>query len=199
MISKASDCTINQYIKCLFDNNYTVLGEGSEQEQKEAFHNIETEYIDLSGQFETGEYETIRNILALSSRIELINTLFYIEDTFLKEFKHPFLPAFKEFKKFGYTLKWNDDIEDFYDQLLNVKSSEQSYLVDLEIEKKKLKKPETDEEKSPAKRADFIRMLIGLQKQKYIIDRNVTTVEDLAIMVSELREQMMSNEVKPTE
>lgn len=195
MISKISECTINQYIRCLFDGDLSVLGTGTDKERLEAFQKIEIEFIDLSGQYESNEYETIRAIISLSSRIELINTLLYIEDQCLKEFNHPFLPAFIEFKRFGYNLIWNGDVSKFYDQLINIRSNEKQFEVELEIEKKKLKKPESTEEKPVRKRADFIRMLIGMQKQKYIIDRDKTTMEDLAIMISEIRELTIANEL----
>lgn len=198
MIKKASECTINQYIKCLFDKNYSALGEGTEQELLDAFQNIETEYIDLSGQFESGEYEIIRNIMTISSRIEMVNILMYIHDTCLTEFGRPFLPAITDLKKFGYELIWNNDIEDFRKQLEGIQISEQRYLIQLEDYKTKLKKPEENIIKTERNRPEFIRMLINLQKQGYKIDRDVTTIEDLAIIVSELREQMIANELNPS-
>ena len=197
MITSASECTINQYIKCRFDGKYNVLGEGSETELKEAFYQIETEYIDLSGQYESGDYESIKSIISLGTRIKHIELLLFINQECIKEFNSPWLPSIVDFKKYGYNLTWNKSIDDFLAQLQNVESSEKIFIVELEIAKSKLKKPDENEETKTFKRADFIKMIINLQKLKYIIDRDKTTMEEFAIMVGEAREEMIANDLKP--
>jgi hypothetical protein len=192
MIDKASDCTINQYIKCLFDDKLSVLGDGTDEEQKKAFRNIETEYVDLSGQYETGDYETIKNIISIKGRIKQVELLLFIQEQCIKEFQQPYRPAIKDINRLGYNLTWDDNKEDFLQQLINIKSSEERFNVLLEIENKKLNK---DEENKGITRIEFIRMLISLQKLKYNIDRDKTTMEELGIMVNEMREQMIVNDL----
>jgi hypothetical protein len=171
--------------------------EGTEVEQKEAFSKIDVEYIDLSGQYESGDYENIKNIIALGTRIKHIELLLFINKQCILEFDNPWMPSLVDFKKYGYNLTWDKSIADFINQLENIESSEKVHIVELEIAKKKLKKPDENEETRTYKRADFIKMIINLQKQKYIIDRDRTTMEELAIMVGEVRDQILANDLTP--
>jgi hypothetical protein len=133
MIRSASNTTINEFMLCLFENDFSIIDE-------QAFKTIHAEYIDISGQYETAEYEHIKTILTLSTRIELIKTLLYIEYQCLSQFERPFLPACKDFKKFGYTLIWRDDTEDFVKQLENIEQSENRFKLQLDGERQILEK-----------------------------------------------------------
>jgi hypothetical protein len=190
----ANNTTINEFISCLFDNDFSVIDE-------ETFKNIHIEYIDISGQYETAEYEHIKTILILSTRIELIKTYLYIEYQFLSQFERPFLPVCKDLKKFGYTLIWRDNTEDFVKQLENIEQSEKRFIIQLEGERSALEKQNnkqiSDSEtgqiwQTKQTRKEFIKMIIDLQKQNYKIDRDKTTIEELAIMISDLRDNILA-------
>jgi hypothetical protein len=188
----AKNTTINEFMQCLFENDFSNIDE-------ETFKTIHAEYIDISGQYETSEYEHIKTILTLSTRIELIKTYLYIEYLSLDQFERPFLPACKDFKKFGYTLIWRDNTEDFVKQLENIEQSEKRFQLQLEGEKSALEK-QNDKSAQAGKqnrqtRKEFLKMIIDLQKQNYKIDRDKTMVEDLAIMISELRDNILANTI----
>jgi hypothetical protein len=185
----ALNTTINEFMSCLFENDFSVIPE-------DTFKDIHTEYIDISGQYESAEYEHIKTILTLSTRIELIKTYLYIEYQFLCQFERPFLPACRDLKKFGYTLTWRDDTEDFVRQLEDIEQREKKFNLQLEGEKKILEKSRNaTNEPVKQSRKEFLKMIIDLQKQNYKIDRDKTTVEELAITISELRDNILANNI----
>lgn len=174
----ATICTVNQFIQGWF--------EGVEIEN---FEDIYSDYIDISGLAETQEYSLLTTIHNLQARLIAIPHYVAVQDETVKIFGkyHPI--ATERLSRYGYKMPL--DVKLAPKMLSNVLSKEKRFRYDLQAAEDKLKalkKPESETQDLKKQRRAFIKMLNSLGT-KYRIDRDKTTVEELALMVKESMEQ----------
>lgn len=200
IIQRAADCTIKQYMKCAYDGKLKVLvieGEASEVDLQNAFDLINAEYVDLSGLYITQEFEIVGYINSLDSRIQFMRRWIELQRKFLINFDEPYVPGLKMAKRFGHNLYWDfehPDKDAFLQRIAKIEMSEKKY--ELQVSRKvdeliTLRKKQTT--KSPTileSRKTFVSMLNRLQQARFVIDKEKTTMEDLALMVQDYRDQV---------
>lgn len=198
IIQSASDCVIDRFMKCAFQGKYRCLvisGEATKDQLQNAFEIIYAEYVDLSGLYVTREFEISAYIDSLDKRISTVKRFVSLQRTFLSEFGVPFLPGFALVKKYGHRLYWDfnqPDVEGFLKKLVQIEASESRYQAELnrkvneliELRRKKVNKTFTLLES----RKQFIMSMNRLQQNKYVIDKEKTTMEDLGLMVKDHRD-----------
>jgi hypothetical protein len=197
IIDTAGDCTINQLMKCLFDKKYNVLvinGEFTHDECEEAFKSIYAEFLDLSKLIQSEEFSIMQSMFYIGTRIKRMEILITIERESIEKIGMPFIAAFPTFKRYGYNLFWdkeNPDKEAFLKKITSIEMQEKRFNMQLEekrLELFKIRESKEDKDKSlNEKRIDFIRTLNNVST-KYKIDRDVTTVEEYAIMLCDFNE-----------
>lgn len=199
IIRDAGDCTVKQFIRCAFEQKYRVLlieGQATDDELREAFEFIYSQYIDYAGLYETREFEMSAYINSLDNRIQTIKRFTELQLSFIAEFELPFIPGFEMVEKYGHHLYWDDeqpDIEAFKKRLQQIGGKEKKYesilknkVTELiEFRRRQIKKEFTLLET----RKQFMTMLNRLQQQKFVIDKATTTVEELALMIQDSRDQ----------
>lgn len=191
---------------CAFKEKYRVLlieGEATEEELQQAFEMIYAQHVDLSGLYQTREFEMSAYINFLDTRIRTIERFIELQLTFIHEFGLPFIPGFALVKKYGHNLYWNPaypDIEGFKKRLEQINSRESKYRSTLktkinelvEFRRKQVKKEHTLLES----RKSFLTTLNRLQQAKFVIDKNVTTVEELDLMILDHKEQQEADKIQ---
>lgn len=206
IISQASECTIKQFIKCAFEAKYRGLlveGEASDEELQQAFESIYAQHVDLSGLYQTREFEMSAYINSLDNRIHTIDRFIELQLLFIVEFDIPFIAEFGIIKKYGYNLYWNPefpDIPGFKRKLDQIKNKETKYKSTLknkinelvELRRKQVKKEHTLLES----RKGFLTTVNRLQQAKFVIDKNTTTVEELDLMILDHKEQQDSDRIQ---
>lgn len=180
------DVTIDDYIKAKFKNDFSVI-------PKEDFDNIEVQYIDTSGLYETEEFSKIAYIHYLNNRKNSISLSIRLQTEFLNVFGKPYIPELVFFKKFGYNIVWKDSAEIFFNDLKKIQDSEKKYTSRLENEIKELiklrEKKQNSNESVSQTRHDFISTIISLGKIGYKIDKNTTTLEEFSLMIKKQNEE----------
>lgn len=182
------DVTIKDFSDAWFREKYDKLS-------KEDFDICYSEYIDAAGMFATEEFDLVSGIHYLTNRINTIKTWVSLQKQSVFLLGEPFLDEIDFLSRYGHHIVWNNDIEDFNKQLDRIILRDSRYQVDLEQKYKKL-----DELRSKSnhkildkkqERELFIRMLNSLSKIGFSINKNETTVEELALM---LKAQFEENE-----
>lgn len=206
IITDAADCNIKQFIRCAFEGKYKVLlidGEATDAELQSAFEMIYAQYIDLSGMYQTREFELSAYINFVDNRIRTIERFIELQRLFLREFNMPFLPAFGLFKKYGHHLVWNPEYPDtdlFKKKLGQIEMKEKKYHSILNTKIKDLvefkKKQIAGEHSLLESRKQFITTLNRLQQAKFVIDKNETSVEELALMIRDHKDQIEENKMQ---
>jgi len=210
IIQRAADCTVKQFMQCSFDARYRVLlidGDGSEDDLKMAFEYIYAEYVDYSDLYQSQEFEIVAYINSLDTRIQFIHRFVDLQRKFMEQFDIPFLPGLDMIKRYGHHLYWDANYMDrdaFFKKLFQIEMKEKKYdtKVDqkvkelVELRKKKVQKEHTILES----RKDFVTMLNRLQQARFVIDKDRTTVEELALIIKDQRDQVeeakMQNKIK---
>lgn len=188
-------CIVEDFMNAWFLKDYSKLSEAD-------FKIVYSEYQDTSGLFLTEDFEKQSYIQHLSQRINYVKIFVRLQRDFIKDFKMPFIRDFKNIQeRYGYVLKWNEDLEDFEKQLKKVESREIKHESSLEESIKNLNEsrsqnqkqeiPEEDEVKLKKTRISFLRMLNSLGKIGFKLDRKTTYVEELSLMI---KQQMEENE-----
>lgn len=76
LITSIAVLKLKDFITCCVDNDLSVLGEGSEDERKEAFTDLLSQYYEAKGDTEIKEYlQVVSQIKAIELHRELINTI----------------------------------------------------------------------------------------------------------------------------
>lgn len=212
IIQRAADCNVRKFKQCSFDGKYRVLlieGEASEDDLKSAFEYIYAEYVDYSGLYQSLEFEIVAYINSLDTRIQFVRRFVDLQRKFLEQFDVPFLPGLPMIKKYGHHLYWDtsySDPEAFISRLFQIEMKEKKYetKVDqkvkelIELRKKQIKKEHTILES----RKDFVTMLNRLRQARFVIDDDNTSVEELALIIKDQRDQIeetkMQNKIKST-
>lgn len=182
--------TVNQFRDAWFKGNRTVITD-------EEFKIVYSEYVDTSGLFLSDDFEKQGLIYNLNQRINYVKMFIRLQRDFIHEFRMPFIKDFQNLKhKYGYVLYWNNDIEDFEKQLQRVEQREikNGSFMDLKIDelnraRKNKGISKEDEESLDDSRKGFIRMVNSLGKIGFKIDGNVSTVEELALMIKQQFEE----------
>lgn len=198
LIDSTNACTVDVYMKCRFGKDFSGLiieGPATPEELQVAFGRINDEFIDQSGIVDSAEFDLSNSIFYLDNRVKMIELLIYIQEESIKKIKMPCIGAFPRFKRWGHNLKWNNDIPDFWNQLKTVKQKEIKYQEELDRLLDQLLTIRKDQESLPEfkERENFIRMLNGIQKEFFRIDRTTTTMEEVAIMYNDLRQAIQNN------
>lgn len=180
------EITINQFIKMWFKDS-----------PSEEFEKIYSEYLDLSGLFVSRQFDLLAYIYRLSNRITSIKMSLCIQREMIDVFGEPYEPGLSFFEKYHHKVYWNGDRKQFLDYLIKIESKESRF--EKELAKKQKEFSESQKTKKQPKtitqtRHDFITMLNTLSKNGYKIDRDKTTVEELALMIKETQD----NAAKPS-
>lgn len=168
-------------------------GEADDKDLHNAFEIIYAEYIDAAQLFATIEFEKYAYITNLEARIEVVKNFAKLQREFLNQFDVPFLPGLRMMHQYGYVLQWDGSKEKFLQALDRMLIMDKRYQTELdkankdliELRKKKNKKEHTILQS----RREFISMLNRLQQNRFVIDRDKTMIEDLAMMIVDSRDQ----------
>lgn len=207
LIDNASECTVGQFIKCLFDKKYEVLvisGKFTIEQCSEAFKVIYAEFLDLSKLIETEEFALMQSIFYLSGRVRRLEILISLQRESIEQTGQPFYPGLIPLKRFGYNIIWdnnNPDAKTFLDRIYQIETLEKSHKILLSEKQNDLNKlnslRSSEDISATDKRKRFIRTKNNLQKEGYRIDNDKTTVEELALMICVINEnsqyQVISN------
>jgi hypothetical protein len=199
IIQSAADCNVDKFMKCAFQERYRCLllsGDAPEDQLRTVFEIIYAEYVDLAGLFVTREFEISGYIDSLDKRLSTVKRFVNLQRVFLHEFNAPFLPGFALVKKYGHRLYWdfnNPDKDAFLKRLEQIEAGESRYQAELnrkvnelvELRKKKVSKTFTLLES----RKQFIMSMNRLQQNKYVIDKEKTSMEEMALMIKDYRDQ----------
>jgi hypothetical protein len=210
IVQRAANCTIRQFMQCSFDGKLKVLileGEASDEDLRAAFEYIYAEYVDFSDLYQSQEFEMVAYINSLDTRIQVVKRFVDLQRKFLAQFGMPYLPGFEMVKRYGHHIYWDAHYPDkdvFLKKLSQIELKEKKYETKvsqkvtelLELRKKKVKKEHTILES----RKDFVTMLNRLQQARFNIDKDKTSVEELALMIKDQRDQIeetkMQNKIK---
>lgn len=190
--------TIQEFMQAWFNKDYSKIN-------AEDFSILHSEYLDISGLYLSEDFEKIAYINNLSSRLNYVKLFVSLQRDFMQEFRSPFIRDFEHLKeKYGYVLKWNEDLEDFEEQLQRVEMREIKFgnILNQKIDElSKLRKSNVDDEEAKNvslkdTRYSFIRMINSLGKIGFKIDKFTTTVEELALMIKQQFEEIEQLENK---
>lgn len=198
IIQSAGDCVINKFMDCAFKDRHRVLlisGDATDEQLRMAFEIVYAEYVDLAGLYVTREFELSAYISSLDTRIATVKRFVTLQCTFLNEFDTPFLPGFALVKKYGHRLYWDfnrPDKESFLKRLIQIEAGESRYQAELDRKVKELvelrKKKVNKEFSLLESRKQFIMSMNRLQQNKFVIDKDKTTMEELALMVKDYKD-----------
>lgn len=192
MIS-AKNCTLNQMIACQFEGDYNVLFENAPPEAWEAIY---AEYIDLSGLAATSEYELIKTVFNLETRLRAVPEYAKVVVGCVNSFGKLYAPAVQKLAKYGY--KVPDDPQKAVEYLQTALSKEKRFEHDLKAASAsldKLRAMKTEQHNDVKRqRRQFIQEINSLGTI-YRIDRDKTTVEEYALMKREQMERIQEEQI----
>jgi len=207
-IDNAADCTIKQYMECAFKDKYTVLileGDVPLDELQRAFALINDQYSDISGLYITREFELSSYLHFLQTRINTVTWFIDLQRRFINHIGEPYVAAFHIVKRYGHKLYWNPDSPDinlFLSKLEALPAKEARYKTELVAKEKELfelRRKKVQGELTPLEtRKQFVTMLNRLQQAKFVIDKDKTTIEELALMIKDMKDQKDEAEAQKT-
>jgi hypothetical protein len=206
IIDNASDCSVSVFMKCMFNKSYELLiikGRPSKIVLKNAWKDIHSEYIDVSGLAINEEFDKMIIIYHLENRTKAISTLLWIQRTSIAKRKYPHFEGFEKLHYYGHVLTWDNKIKDtegFLKQLSDIESQELVYQSELDDIKRELeiiqKTKEHVDEPVIERRRRFVRMLNNLRRADYKIDEDKTSAEALALMIHDYGEFIQEQSMK---
>jgi len=170
---KCEKVNIEIFMQAWFNHDFTNI-------TKEDFDIVYSEYIDLTGLYNSKEFELFAYINYLKNRIYTAKTLVWAQLIFLEQFKVPYIDGFEVFERIGHKVSWNDDEKKFIAQMNRISSMTRAKELELrrkEFEFMQLRNAKKEDKPEIQSRHDFIRMLNSFNKEGYRIDRKETTVE----------------------
>jgi len=183
---KVENITINSFMRAWFGKDYSELS-------KEDFDEAYSEYIDLAGLYSSKEFELFTYINYLKNTIYTLKCLVAMQTMYVEEFHKPFLDGLDLFEKNGFKITWDGSEKKFMSQLKRVSGMVRAKELDLknqEFEFGKLKEVKKEEVKTETQtRHEFIKMLNSFNKQGFHIDRDKTTIEELALIIKQLQDE----------
>lgn len=181
-------CTVRQYMDAMYRGDTSVFNPDELSE-------INTEYIDVAELYDLDELNKVSYIHFIDNRINSIKLSIKLQRDFIEEFGLPYLPSLPFFKPFGHIVTWNNDKEKFLEKLERIESSERKYKSILANSIKELKdgkksKGIKEDTEPKIERQAFIRTLNSLGKIGYKIDYDKTTMEEVALMIKQQKEEV---------
>lgn len=178
-----STCTINDMIGFMFDGK-----------THPNWDEIYLEYIDVSGIGITQEFDLLLAIHNIQTRLNTIPRYVQVQVACWHNFKklHPIATA--KLARYGYRMPIGDPLP----YLGRIIPKEKRFLHDLKQKEQQLTKIREGQKQAPNSKKDrleFIRMLNHLGT-KYRIDRDKTTVEELAIMVKDANDEATAEQMQ---
>jgi hypothetical protein len=186
------EVTIDMFMEAWFKEKYDRLS-------KEDFDICYAEYIDATGLFATEEFDLVAGIHYLTNKVNSIRIWVSLQRQYILIFQEPYLEHLDFLTRYGYNIKWNGDVEDFEKQLNNILLRDSKSKVDLESKQKKLNdlRDKKDKPLTPKQtREQFIRMMNSLGKIGFTISKKETTVEELALMLTQQFEEQDKLQMK---
>lgn len=181
------DLIISIFMEAWFKENYDRLS-------KQDFEQAYAEYMDVSGLYKSKSFQELSYINYLSIRVASLTTAVNVERDFVNTFGAPYEPGFSFFKRYNYNLFWNGDKEQFLNYLLKIETKELKYKKELVNREKTFvtesAKKVVQQKSLMQTRHEFIRNISTLGKNGYKIERNSTTVEELALIIKESLEEV---------
>lgn len=179
------DYNIQQFMDAWFKEDRSIMSQ-------EVFDEVFTEYIDIAKLYEDDDFEKVAYIYYLNGRINTVSLFLRLQRMYITNFQVPFFPGFEVVKTHGYYVKWNNNVRQFTDILNNIELKEKKFVSQLEKEIKELsdlreKKGQNNDVKQS--RTSFVRTLNSLGKCGFKIDKQQTTVEELAYMIKQQTEE----------
>lgn len=191
---KCEKVTIEVFMSCWFNQDYEILS-------KDDFDVVFAEYIDLAGLYQSKEFELVTYINYLKNRIFVLKTIVASQEMYFDVFKTPYMIGIELIKEqFGLVYEWDEDERTFRSFLRKLENNARSKSTELkrkefELDKLKEEKDKGDVSKVQS-RHEFIKMLNGFSKTGYKIDRDKTTVEELALMIKQVQEESAEYKAK---
>lgn len=177
-----STCTINEMIGFMFDGKTHPNWE-----------EIYLEYIDISGIGITQEFDTLLAIHNIQTRINSIPRYVQVQVACWHNFKQLHPIATEKLARYGYRMPVGDPLN----YLARIEPKEKRFLHELKQKEQQLAKIRENKTQMPngkKDRIEFIRMLNHLGT-KYRIEREKTTVEELAIMVKDANDEATAEQM----
>lgn len=146
------------------------------------------EFVSKAGLYEQEQFASTAYIAVLANRVNSVKVWLDGQTLFLSEFGFPFVDRFEFIEKFGHSVEWTEDCQDFLKQLYFIELNEKKYISELEnciktqndrIERQGEKKEQTIEEKEES----FTVTLFSLGKLGFVIDESRTKVRTYALMI----------------
>ena len=207
MIKRASLCNLTTFLACLFDGQLQALDPfpavdkpaDYDKQLSEAWEGIYEEFVNISGSAKTKEFELIKALTNIQSRLSAVPAIIEVQRLFVLHFGVAHFPGLTQLKKFGYNIYWNTEHPDpalFEKKLAEVISKEKRFVSERDARIKDLEELYKDGMKATAstgrERKDFLRLIIYVGKWVgHAINRNETSVEDFAIMVKDYNDYIM--------
>lgn len=177
-----SNTTIEQFENCWFNKDYSEI-------QKEDFDVIFTRFLDISKSFSLEEAHLLSHIYHIKNRITCVDLFIAAQKLSIVVNDKPSEEHFDLMKPYGYTLTYNGSHKNFLEQLESLEAREARFQHELkskleiyEKRKTKMKKNSDEDEK-----LDFKMLIIRLQHNGYFIDKSKTTVEELALIIKDVK------------
>jgi len=184
---KCEKVTIEQFMDCWFNDDYEKIS-------VQDFELIYSEYIDLAGLYQTKAFELTAYINYLKNRIHVLGIVVFSQKMYFEVFRKPYIEGLELIKeKFGLSYNWDCNEQSLFSFLRKLENTIRTKKIELnrkehEIEKLKQEKKEGNVSKVQS-RHEFIRMLNSLSKNGYKIERDKTTVEELALIIKMVTEE----------
>jgi hypothetical protein len=180
------DISIKTFIKAWFNEDRSEL-------TKEQFDEVYNEYINTAKLFESEQFAKVSYLHYVNNRINSISIAIDLQRKFLKTFDVPFEENLKFFMKFGHRLIFKDK-ESFLQVLNRIELKEKKYISIAENTLKEIISNKSKKSKGEftlkQSRESFLSMLNSLGKIGYKIDKDTTTVEELALMIKQQSEEV---------
>lgn len=207
IISSSAECTIRQFMRCAFEEKYRCLllpgAEATDEELKTAFEIIYAEYVDYAGLYQNREFEICAYINSLDNRMQVTKRFTEMQRIFIDTFDAPYIPGFAIVKKYGHNLYWDFERPDkaaFLKKLQQIDLFEKRFTTEIDKKIHELvelrKKKEFKEYTVLETRKEFISMLNRLQQARFVIDKDKTSVEELSLMIRDLKDQQDEDRIQ---
>lgn len=176
--------TIKQFENAMFKDDRSVMTE-------DVYDEVYNEYVDTAKLYEEEEFNRVSRIKYLNNRINTISLGIRLQRGFIDNFDVPYLEGFKVFKDNGHIIVWKNK-DHFLETLRRIEVKEKKYISEVENAIKLLyefrKKKNTTEQPVKIKRESFIKTINTLGKIGYKIDKFSNSVEDLALMIRQQKD-----------
>jgi hypothetical protein len=185
---------IESFILAWFNKDYEKLS-------KEHFETVYAEYIDLAGLYQTKEFELVTYINYLKNRIYVLRAIVSSQKMHYEVIKTPYMEGLEFVKEeFGFVYEWTGNEQSFYSFLRKIENAARTKSTELrrkEFEFNELVEAKMEGNVSKVQsRHEFIRMLNSLNKQGYKIERDKTTIEELALVIKQIQEDYVKAEAE---